>query len=511
MKITYRIRKYLVIGVVVYTLVILGLTLLKIPFSLYYFTVTGITLFILYMEINLKNDMKQKEDELLSLDWLLSEIRHRYYVHGMVDEAMKEAMDGCNNRKLRLIIERLLYVLSSPDPKTAAVFFHKEIKNRYYAMLLTLSMMVMEFGDKNIDGQSLYLMNLKSLRTELHLELTNMKATRHHFVGLTFIILFPMMTLKMIESWGISNLEELTAYYHGTYHILFYISIFVITIGLYYLFYLFKAPMKVMMKEHTILKVVCKSKLIQRILSNYEEICSRSTRIQQKLLLEVGETMEFSELLMKRLFFFCATFLITNGIGLWLYGFKQIGFIAIISFLLSEISRHIPVWLLRYRRHIMQMYMEEEVLQYHSILMMLMYMDRISTYELLEAMEEFAVIFKLQLKACLTEYESGQIKALRHLKEKVSSHAMEKLIDNVIMCDEIGVEKALDELTLEKNFYNEKRKQQSEYNLEKKGVLCRFLAFIPLVITIGFYLILPFITVSIGKLMEISMEITTGK
>jgi hypothetical protein len=80
-----------------------------------------------------------------------------------------------------------------------------------------------------------------------------------------------------------------------------------------------------------------------------------------------------------------------------------------------------------------------------------------------------------------------------------------------MMCDEIGVEKALDELTLEKNFYNDKRKQQNEYNLEKKGVLCKFLAFLPLIVTIGFYLILPFITVSVGKLMEISQEISTGK
>ena len=114
--------------------------------------------------------MKQKEEELVALDWLLSEIRHRYYVHGMVDEAMKEAMGGCKNRKLRLIIERLVQVLSSPDPKNATVFFHKEIKNRYYAMPLTLSMMVMEFGDKSVEGQSLYIMNLKSVRTELHLE-----------------------------------------------------------------------------------------------------------------------------------------------------------------------------------------------------------------------------------------------------------------------------------------------------------------------------------------------------
>ena len=56
-------------------------------------------------------------------------------------------------------------------------------------------------------------------------------------------------------------------------------------------------------------------------------------------------------------------------------------------------------------------------------------------------------------------------------------------------------------------FIGKKRKQQNEYNLEKKRVICNFLSFIPLFLTIGVYLIIPFVTVSISKLMEISTEI----
>ncbi|MDD5937050.1 MAG: hypothetical protein PUC65_16045 [Clostridiales bacterium] len=511
MKITYRIKQYLVISIITYTIVIFFLTMLRIPFSIYYFTVTGITLFIVFTELNLRKYMKEKEEELITLDWLLSEIRHRYYVHGMVDEAMKEALDHCKEKKLRHTIERMLSVLSSPDPKCAADIFNKEVKNRYYGMLLTLSLMVMEFGDKSMDGQSLYLMNLKSLRTELHIELKNMRTTKHHFVGLTFIILFPMMTLKLIEAWGLSNLDELSVYYNGTYQILFYISIFVITIILYYLFYLFKAPMQVIMKEHMVLNKLAKRSCFIRIRDNYEDLCGRYARYQQKLLSDVGETLELTAFLVKRIAIFLSIFVVSVTIGIILFGWDKIGYCLLVCVTLSFLGMKVPVWLLRYRRHMMQMYMEEEVLQYNSILMMLMYMDRISTYELLESMEEFSVIFKAALKACLTEYESGQMKALQRLKERVSNPAMEKLVDNIMMCDEIGVEKALDELTLEQAFYNDKRKQQSEYNLEKKGILCRFLAFVPLVITIAFYLILPFITVSINKLLEISQEIATGK
>jgi hypothetical protein len=511
MRIQYKIKQYLIYGILSYTIVILFLTLFAIPFSLYYFTVTLVALFIIYMEISLRNEMKRKEEEYTSLDWLLSEIRHRYYVHGMVDEAMKEAMDACIDKKLRHKINRMIEVLSSADSKISTEIFKKEIDNRYYGMLLTLSLMVMEFGDKNMEGQSLFLTNLKCLRTELHLELKNMKTTKHHFVGLTFVIIFPMMSLKLIEAWGVQNLEELSSYYQGTYQILFYLSLLVITIGLYYLFYLFKAPVRVILKEHTIYRSLAKRTIFSRFTTNYEEFFGKHARIQRRLLLEVGETLGFEAFLCKRVFFCSFVFIISTFIGVWLFDLLYIGSVLIVALALSFLSYKIPVWLLRYRRQMMQMYMEEEVLQYHSILMMLMYMDRISTYELLEAMEGFAVIFRKNLKACLTEYESGQLRALQHLKDRVSNEAMEKLVDNLMMCDEIGVEKALDELTLEKNFYNDKRKQQNEYNLEKKGVLCKFLAFLPLIFTIGFYLILPFITVSVGKLMEISQEISTGK
>lgn len=511
MRLTYQIKRNMIIAILTYTIVIFLLTLISVPFSMYYFTVTGITIFVVFTELNLKYEMKHKEEELLTLDWLLSEIRHRYYVHGMVDEAVRETLDVCKNQKQRKIIEKLLGVLESSDPKSASERFNQEINNRYYGMLLTLSIMVLEFGDKSCDGQSLYLMNLKSLRTELHMELTNMRATRHNFIGLTFVILFPMMTLKLIEAWGIRNLEELTRYYSGTYQFLFYLSIFLITAGLYYIFFLLKAPIKIIVKEHAALKRIANTIFFRRIEHNYEELCGRYAKIQQKLLLEVGENMDLTCFLTKRILYLIVVFFISIGIGIWQFGIHSIGGILAISFLMAILAMKVPVWLVRYRRHMTQMYMEEEVLQYHSILMMLMYMDRISTYELLEAMEEFSVIFKKKLKICLTEYESGQMRALQHLRDHVSNQAMEKLIDNIMMCDEIGVEKALDELTLEKNFYNEKRKQQNEYNLEKKAVICKFLAFVPLVLTIGFYLILPFITVSIRKLVEISNEITAVK
>lgn len=508
MKITYQAEKKILVCILAYTALIAILTLFQIPFSVYYFSAAAVLLFVCFLEYGQKSESRKKERELLALDWLLSELRHRYYVHGMVDEAMSEAYESCRDVKLKDTIHEMILVLTASDTKQAEDRFHQKMANRYYGMLLKLSIMVMEFGDKKMEGQSLYLTNLKSLRSELHIEIQQERSLRHYFMGLTFVILMPLLGVKLIESWGMENLEELSAYYRGTYQILFYISIFAITLGLYYLFYLFKSPIRIVMSSHEVLAWMTQHLCIEKIYENYEEYFDKKANRNRILLLEVGETLTGSMLLAKRLLFFVCTFFSIVLIGIWRFSMERIGAILMLAVVFGGIAYQIPLLLMYYRRKMMQMYMEEEVFQYQSILMMLMYMERISTYELLEAMEGFAVIFKQPLKACLTEYESGQIKALQHMKEKVRCQAMQGLLDNLIMCDEIGVEKALDELTLEKNFYNEKRKQQNDYNLERKGVLCKFLAFIPLAVTIAFYLILPFITVSITKLSEISSEIS---
>lgn len=506
-RISNDLRKKLFLCIIVYAILIVFLTLFHIPFSFYYLTCTAIVLFVCNMEHEFRKENMKKETQMKELDWLLSTLRHSYYAHGMVDEAMLEAMEQCKNKALKHQIKQMHMVLTSTDPKIQQHKFEKENPNRYYKMLLTLCLTVMEFGDKTMQGQSLFLSNLKVLRIELHTELRNHKILKHHFTGLVFVILLPLLSVKWIEAWGMKNLEELVMYYRGTYQVLFYLLIFFLTIGLYYLFYLFKSPIKVIASKHNFLTKISKTYIFNRISLNYKQLFPIKIHRHEILIMEVGETMDGTMLfslqvvigIVSTLFFFIVFGSLYSYFLAWVW---------ILSILLAYLAAKIPILLLYYRKKCMQMFMEEEVFQYYSILSMLMYMDRISTYELLEAMENFSVIFREQLRCCLTEYESGQQKALYHLKGKVRCEAMEKLVDQLLMCDEIGVEKALDELTLEMTFYNEQRKQQTEINLEKKGVLCKFLAFIPLTVTIGIYLIYPFISVSLQKLMGISAELT---
>src|SRR5699024_5747936 len=60
--------------------------------------------------------------------------------------------------------------------------------------------------------------------------------------------------------------------------------------------------------------------------------------------------------------------------------------------------------LLLYRRRIIRMDMEDEVVSFQSILLMLMHMDRINVLAIFEMMENFAVIFKIPIQKCINNY-----------------------------------------------------------------------------------------------------------
>ena len=146
--------------------------------------------------------------------------------------------------------------------------------------------------------------------------------------------------------------------------------------------------------------------------------------------------------------------------------------------------------------------MDEEVIQFYSVITMLMYVERMGVNKILEALEQFAVIFRRSISDCLNDYHNGEIKALQDMRNKEGCEAFRKLTDKFIICDRIGVRNAFDDLQTDREFYIEKQKQDAELALRKKVLLGQFISFVPLVLTIAGYLIIPFAKESVAMLSE---------
>lgn len=171
-----------------------------------------------------------------------------------------------------------------------------------------------------------------------------------------------------------------------------------------------------------------------------------------------------------------------------------------LSFIIAFIGFEMPVILIVYENRMLKMAMQNEVIQFQSIILMLMYMKRISTKEVLEVMEEFALIFKNSISECLDEFSLGELRALQHLKEKEEYQPFQKIIDNLIAADKTGIEKACEEIESDRKSSQEQRKQDNQIYIDDKSAEGSFLSFIPMTLVIVLYIIVPFVAESLSQL-----------
>lgn len=155
---------------------------------------------------------------------------------------------------------------------------------------------------------------------------------------------------------------------------------------------------------------------------------------------------------------------------------------------------YFPVINLSFMAKVRKVDMEEEVSQFHTIILMLMHMNRVHVEEILEWMEAFSIYFKEPLQKCLSNFSSGPYEALEELKEDVAFPPFIRIIGNLqLACEDLGVEKAFEELENEMAFNRETRKENSERIVERKKNLGSIIGFIPVYTMLILYLIVPII------------------
>lgn len=171
----------------------------------------------------------------------------------------------------------------------------------------------------------------------------------------------------------------------------------------------------------------------------------------------------------------------------------------IICLVASGLAYAAPYWFIFYKKKLLNMIMEDEVNQFNSIIYMLMYIEHMTVKDLLEQMELFAVVFKPSIRECINDYNSGDIEALIRLKERESYRPFQRLVDNLIRCDMIPMEKAFDEVASEREYYHDRRKQENEISIQKRADIAKPLSFVPAVL-VTIYLLLPLLVASLKEL-----------
>jgi len=168
--------------------------------------------------------MRNAEVKLLKqMIVFFTDVRHYYYESRMVDIAILDAMNNVGN-EMRAHSNKICEVLTSENMEKEIRLYNETISINYMKLFLSSCVQVIQYGDKEIEEQSVFQMNLHHLKNEVQMEELKQSKLIYIFSGLVFMTVAPILSLDFCKSFGISNLPELTSFYEGPIGIGIYIT-----------------------------------------------------------------------------------------------------------------------------------------------------------------------------------------------------------------------------------------------------------------------------------------------
>ena len=153
-----------------------------------------------------------------------------------------------------------------------------------------------------------------------------------------------------------------------------------------------------------------------------------------------------------------------------------------------------PVWMLYFQYKMRLMEMEDEVMQFQTIILMLMRIERVNFEIILEWLERYANIFKEPISRCVNNYEAGAWEALEVLRNETNYPLFIRIVESLqAAVEKIPIVEAFDELDSERDYYQAKRQESNERLIAKKGRIGKIIGFAPMVVMFVGYLIVPLV------------------
>ena len=184
---------------------------------------------VFMIDLLIEGSVDKKDDSLLEqqLDFF-SEIRHAYHEFNMVEEAIYQVSQD-DEKEVSRQGEKIYEILISDDPETELEKYYDVAPNNFLKEFAGLSYLTKEFGDRKIDGASLYLKNVDNITQEMQIEILKRDKLSYVFRSLSFISIAPVLLLEPLKSWAVSNFSFVKNWYYGKSGMIVQILILIIT------------------------------------------------------------------------------------------------------------------------------------------------------------------------------------------------------------------------------------------------------------------------------------------
>ena len=533
-----------------------------------------------------------------------SEIRHAYHEYNMVEEAIYQVSQD-DEKDVSRQGEKIYEILISDDPEMELEKYYDIAPNSFLKEFAGVSYLTKEFGDRKVDGASLYLKNVNNITQEMQLEILKRDKLNYVFQSLSVIAIAPVLLLEPLKNWAISNFSFTASWYQGKAGMIVQMLILLITFVSYVLVRKLKDNGSTAIDtrtENPWQEKLYKKKPIKKIVDLF--IPKKGTKEYRKVvqLLKDAESPQKMEwLFMNRIAIaivtFCASIIIFTQLHVvainYIYtepttDYNIIGglsekdekkameitkqdniildqyrgkpkttqeqiktsvqklkyyegaesteidkaaeriynklhvinteyvqwFELLLAFVFAVIGYMAPLWILVFQAKMRQLEMEDEVMQFQTIILMLMRIERVNVEIILEWLERYSNIFKAPITKCVNNYEAGAWESLEAMKEEVNYVPMIRIIESLqAAVEKIPITDAFDELDSERDYYQEKRKESNERLIKRKGMIGKAIGFAPMVCLFVGYLIIPLVFIGLTSMSSSfsSMTATTTK
>ena len=531
-----------------------------------------------------------------------SEIRHAYHEYNMVEEAIYQVSQD-DEKEISRQGEKIYEILISDDPEMELEKYYDVAPNSFLKEFAGISYLTKEFGDRKVDGASLYLKNVNNITQEMQLEILKRDKLNYVFQSLSVISIAPVLLLEPLKSWSISNFSFTASWYLGKPGMIVQIIILILTFVSYILvrklkdngstamntkdtenpwqerlykkkpikkivdLFIPKDGTKERRKITKLLKDAASSQKIQwlyinriglaivtffasiiiftqlhQVAINYVytepttdydiigglsekdeekamEVTEQDNKILDRFRGKINTTQDQIRMAVEDLDYYAdaedadidaAAERIYNKLQIVNSEYLQ-WFELLLACVFAVIGYMAPIWILYFQVKMRQLEMEDEVMQFQTIIMMLMRIERVNVEMILEWLERYSNIFKTPISKCVNNYESGAWEALEQMKDEVTYLPLIRIIESLqAAVEKIPIRDAFDELDSERDYYQEKRKESNERLIKRKGMIGKVIGFAPMVCMFVGYLIVPLVFIGLTSMSSSFQTMTSS-
>lgn len=531
-----------------------------------------------------------------------AEIRHAYNEYNMVEEAIYEASQN-DELEVSKQGEKIYEILISDDPETELEKYYDVAPNAYLKEFAGVSYLTKEFGDRTVDGASLYLKNLNNITQEMQLEILKRDKLDYKFRSLSFIAIVPVLFLTPLKNWAINSFAFTSQFYNGKGGLIVEVLLLILTFVSYVLVRKVKDTGSIKDEYKDQNKVwqmrLYRKPFIKPIVDLFiPSNKSREYRKNVKLMKEAAAKQKMETLYVNRIIICIVVFiasivffgfvhkvalnyiytqpvadysLMTGSLSEYdmavgmekreIYNkilerykrrdnitqdiikeqvqkeeyfqessdleidqaaeqiFKELQIVnrerfrpyeLLLAMVFAWFGYQFPIWFLMLQKILRALEMENEVMQFQTIITMLMKIERVNVEIILEWLERYSNIFREPITKCVNNYEAGAWEALEELKNDIAFPQLVRLIESMqAAVEKIAIEKAFEELDNEREYYQQKRHDANERLISRKGLIGTIVGFAPMVSVFVGYLIVPLVFIGFTSMTQSFSSMST--